>query len=197
MNNNITLRGRVSLKTKIGRTIWNIVALFLFRPFVTGLFRRWRIMILRLFGAHIHPSANIYASAKIWAPWNLIMEKGTCIGPDVICYNQDIIILEEGAIVSQHCYLCTASHDITKLNRPLITAPITIKRKAWVASDAFVGMGVTVGEFAVIGARACAYKDVEPYTVVGGNPAKLLKVRNINKTGGVRINTWKSTTKAA
>ena len=197
MKNNTTLRGRVSLKTKIGRTIWNIVAFFLFRPFVTGLFRRWRIMILRLFGAHIHPSANIYASAKIWAPWNLIMEKGTCLGPDVICYNQDIIMLEEGAIVSQHCYLCTASHDITKLNRPLITAPITIKRKAWVASDAFIGMGVTVGEFSVIGARACVYKDVEPYTVVGGNPAKLLKVRNVNKIGGVRINTWQPTDQAA
>ena len=184
MKNNITIRGHVTLRTKLMRTIWNIVSAVLFRPFVTGLFRRWRIMLLRSFGAEIDMSANVYASAKIWAPWNLQMERGSCLGPDVICYNQDIIRLEEGAIVSQHVYLCTASHDISNINkRPLVTAPIVIKKKAWVAADSFVGMGVTIGEYAVIGARACVYKDVEPYCVMGGNPAKLLKIRDINGGG--------------
>lgn len=48
---------------------------------------------------------------------------------------------------------------------------------SWVAADAFVGMGVTIGEGAVVGARAAVFKDVEPWTVVGGNPAKFIKKR--------------------
>ena len=42
-----------------------------------------------------------------------------------------------------------------------------------------MGMGVTIGEGAVVGARAAVFKDVEPWTVVGGNPAKVIKNRII------------------
>jgi putative colanic acid biosynthesis acetyltransferase WcaF len=50
-----------------------------------------------------------------------------------------------------------------------------------VATDAFVGMGVTIGEGAVVGARAAVFKDVEPWMVVGGNPAKPIKKRIIKE----------------
>lgn len=49
------------------------------------------------------------------------------------------------------------------------------------SADAFIGMGVTVGEGAVVGARAAVFKDVEPWTVVGGNPAKFIKKRIIKE----------------
>ena len=83
--------------------------------------------------------------------------------------------------MSQGAYLCGASHDINSLNKPLITAPIKIERFSWICADAFVGMGVTIGEGAVVGARAAVFKDVEPWTVVGGNPAKFIKMRVIEK----------------
>lgn len=69
---------------------------------------------------------------KIWAPWNLQMGHRACLGPEVICYNQDKVILEDDVVVSQYSYLCTASHDINMLNTAndsLITAPIWIKEK--------------------------------------------------------------------
>ncbi len=105
------------------------------------------------------------------------MKAHSCLGPEVDCYNVGMVTLQEGAVVSQKAYLCTASHDITDPNHKLIVSPITIEKKAWVAADAFVGMGVTVGEGAVVGARAAVYKDVEPWTIVGGNPAKVIKTR--------------------
>ena len=77
--------------------------------------------------------------------------------------------------------MCTASHDITDPHNPLITAPIHVESFAWVAADAFIGMGVTVGEGAVVGARAAVFKDVEPWTVVGGNPAKFIKRRVVKE----------------
>ena len=84
-------------------------------------------------------------------------------------------------VVSQGANLCTASHDISDSQMALITKPIIIENRAWVASDAFVGMGVTIGEGAVVGARAAVFKDVEAWTVVGGNPARFLKKRIINE----------------
>jgi putative colanic acid biosynthesis acetyltransferase WcaF len=60
--------------------------------------------------------------------------------------------------------------------------PIIIKDQSWVAARAFVGPGVTIGEGAVVGACAVVTKDVEPWTVVAGNPAKFIKNRVIKKS---------------
>ena len=81
--------------------------------------------------------------------------------------------------MSQGAFLCSASHNITDPHHALITAPIVLEDQVWVAAEAFVGMGVTVHEGAVIGARAVVVKDVDPWTVVAGNPAKFIKQRVI------------------
>lgn len=107
------------------------------------------------------------------------MEKYSCIASDVDCYNVAPVRIGANATVSQGAFLCTASHDITDPHNRLITAPIIIENQAWIAAAAFVGMGVTIGEGAVVGARAAVFKDVEPWTVVGGNPAKFIKKRII------------------
>ena len=174
--------GHVPGSIKIKRVVWNITAAFLFRPFITPVFRKWRIALLRLFGAKIEWDANVYASVKIWAPWMLQMGHRACLGPEVICYNQDWVVLEDDAIVSQYSYLCTAGHDVDHANTAdsgLITAPIILCRGAWVGSRAYIGMGVEIGEGAVVGATASVYKSVEPWAVVGGNPAKVIKKRTL------------------
>ena len=117
------------------------------------------------------------ASVKIWAPWNLEMGNYVAIGFDSFCYNPAKIIIGNRVSISQRAHLCSASHDITKKENPLIVSPIIIKDRAWVAADSFVGMGVTINEGAVIGAKAAVFKDVEAWTVVGGNPAKFIKKR--------------------
>ena len=170
--------GHVSGSIKMKRVVWNVAAALLFRPFITPVFRKWRLLLLRLFGAQVEWDANVYASVKIWAPWRLRMGHRTCLGPEVIYYNQDWVVLEDDAIVSQYSYLCTAGHDTSHANTAdegLITAPIVLRNGAWIGSRAFVGMGVEIGKGGVVGATASVYKKVEPWTVVGGNPAKVLK----------------------
>ena len=167
----------LSKKNKIKRLIWNIVSKIFFRPFVSKFFNPWRMFLLKVFGAKIHKTAGAYATCNIWAPWNLELARNAWLGPYVKCYNVSRVIIEENATVSQYSYLCTASHDITDPKHELIAAPIVISKNAWVGADAFIGMGVAVGEGAVVGARAAVFKDVEPWTVVGGNPAKYLKKR--------------------
>lgn len=189
MKTEITLHrhapGHVSMRVKMRCMVWNIVAATLFRPFITPLFRKWRIALLKFFGAQVEWDSNVYASVKIWAPWRLQMGHRACLGPEVICYNQDWVVLEDDAVVSQYSYLCTAGHDVDMLNtadKSLVTAPIVLRGKSWVGSRAFVGMGVEIGEGAIVGATASVYKSVEPWVVVGGNPAKIIKKREIYGT---------------
>jgi putative colanic acid biosynthesis acetyltransferase WcaF len=167
-----------SLANRAGRLLWNVVWL-VFCRFSPHPLWGWRRFWLRLFGARIGARALIFPSVKIWAPWNLEMGDHACLGRNVECYSADRITLGAHALVSQYSYLCAASHDHERPRLPLVTAPISIGASAWVAADAFVGPGVTVGEGAVVGARACVMKDVEAWTVVGGNPARFLKRREI------------------
>lgn len=172
--------GKIDVQTKVRRSIWNVVRTLLFRPFPTAFFWWWRWLLLRAFGAKVSVHSMVYSSVKIWAPWNLKMEADSCLGPNVICYNQAMVVLEEGATVSQYAYLCTAGHRTDKPNSAdsgLIIAPITIGRNAWVGTRAYINMGVEIGEDAIVGATASVYKDVEPRAIVGGNPAKIIKRR--------------------
>jgi putative colanic acid biosynthesis acetyltransferase WcaF len=105
------------------------------------------------------------------------MDDFSCLGPEVDCYCVAPIRIGAHAVVSQYSYLCAASHDYERPDLPLITGPIRIEDGAWVAADVFIGMGVTVGAGAVVGARSSVYKDVAPWTVVGGNPARWIKQR--------------------
>ena len=166
-----------SLKNKLYRITWKVVCTFLFRPFALPFFSKWRIFLLNSFGAKIDYSSLIYASVKVWAPYNLEVGKYSCIGQHVDCYNQGKITIGSNCVISQKSYLCASSHDISTAENKLIIRPITIDDQSWIAADAFIGPGVRVGKGAVVGARACLFRDVEPWTVVGGNPAKFLKHR--------------------
>ena len=170
-------RNALSRKHQIIRMLWAMIWGLFARPLPRSIGSGWKRFLLRLFGAKIDSTAVVYSSAKVYYPANLIMERYACLTSDVDCYNVDIIRIGANTTVSQGAYLCTASHDITNPLNPLITAPIIIEDQAWIAADAFVSMGVTIGQGAVVGARAAVFKDVEPWTVVGGNPAKFIKKR--------------------
>jgi putative colanic acid biosynthesis acetyltransferase WcaF len=167
---------RLSLKNRVGRIIWGIVYLVLFRLTPVPCFG-WRRMLLRCFGATLAASARVYPSVRIWAPWNLTMESRACLAQEVYCYNVDRVFLGADSTVSFRSFLCTASHDINHPQRPLVTAPIRIERGAYLFADAFIGMKVTVGEGAVVAARAVVVRSVAPFDVVGGNPARVISHR--------------------
>ena len=169
----------LSRRHQLVRLVWGLVWGVFARPLPRSMGSGWKRFLLRLFGAKIHPTAVVYSSAKVYYPANLEMEAYSCLASDVDCYNVALIRLGANTTVSQGVYLCTASHDITNPLNPLITAPIVLEDQAWVGAKAFIGMGVHIGQGAVVGATASVYKNVEPWTVVGGNPAKFLKKRII------------------
>ncbi len=167
-----------SLKNKIGRLIWNIIFPILFRPFGSRLFKKWRVLVLKCFGAKIEWSSHIYSSVKIWAPWNIEIGAYSSLGPQVDCYNQGKISIGDNTVISQKTYLCASSHDYTKKDFPLVLKPIIIGHGVWIAADAFIGPNVSVGNNSIVAARGVVIKNVEENSIVGGNPAKFIKTRN-------------------
>jgi len=89
----------------------------------------------------------------------------------------DRIEIGSQTVISQDAYLCTASHDISSPTMELKTKPIIIGSNCWICARAIVLPGVTIGDGAVIGAGAVVSKDVEPWSVVCGSPAVVIKRR--------------------
>jgi len=165
-----------SRANQLMRIIWQTIWLLAYRP-SPKLFHGWRRFLLRMFGAKIAKDAYPHPSVKIWAPWNLEMGPLSCLGPDVDCYCVDRVVVGAWATVSQYSFLCTATHDYRDPLMPLVTAPIVIGERAWLAADVFIGPGVTIGEGAVVGARSSVFRNVDSWTVVAGSPARILKKR--------------------
>jgi putative colanic acid biosynthesis acetyltransferase WcaF len=172
----LTVQAPPGLANKLARGVWGLVWLLLYRPSPRPL-HSWRRLLLRIFGARVGAGAKPYPSARIWAPWNLTLGANSTLGDDVDCYSVAHIRLGEGAVVSQRAFLCTAQRDLDRLGSPLTVAPIVVSDWAWVAAEAYVGAGVTLGEGSVAAARAVVTRDIPPWQVVAGNPARLIRQR--------------------
>ena len=167
-----------SSANKLGRVLWAVVWCLLFRP-SPKIMLGWRRMLLRLFGARIGKGAKIMPSAKIWAPWNLTMGDEACLSHDVDCYCAAPVTIGAHATVSQYSFLCTATHDVEDPHMRLVTAPIVVGDGAWVAADVFVAPGITIGEGAVVGVRSNVFKDLDPWKIYAGTPARFIRDRVI------------------
>ena len=165
-----------SLRNRAMRALW-IVVWMLFASWTPPPMHRWRGVLLRLFGAKVHPTARIYGSVKVWYPPHLDVGEQAVLGPQVRCYNQGQITIGKRAIVSQGASLCTGTHDVRDPAFQLVTRPIVIGAQAWICAEAFVGPGVTVGEGAVLAARGTTFKDLTAWDVHLGNPAVRIKSR--------------------
>jgi putative colanic acid biosynthesis acetyltransferase WcaF len=170
-----------TFRHKVFRYLWGIVSLIAFRA-SPRLLNAWRVWLLRMFGAKIGRNCVVHPTVKVWAPWNLRMGDYCALSASVDCYCMDVVILGDQVTISQYTHLCAGSHDIEDPTMKLVTNPIRIESQAWVCSGAFVGPGVTIGEGSVVAARGVVVRDVEDWSVVGGNPAKFIKRRRLRKS---------------
>ena len=165
-----------SLSNRLKRAVWKLTWLLTAR-WTPPPFCRWRIFVLRLFGAKVSWRAFVYSSVEIWAPWHLTMDDYGSLGPGVNCYNIAPVRIGKRAVVSQGVYLCTGTHDYRDPEFPLFAKPITVGRRAWVCAGAFVGPGVSVGEGAILAAMGVAFDNLTPWTIYKGNPAHSVSSR--------------------
>jgi putative colanic acid biosynthesis acetyltransferase WcaF len=160
----------------MARLAWGIVHALLFRPSPRPL-HAWRALLLRCFRAKLGSNCHIYPRARIWAPWNLECGDVVAIADDADIYNAWPVVLGSHATVSQHAYLCSASHDVDDRRFRMIGAPIRVGSHAWVCARATVMPGVTLHEGAVLATGSVATKDLDAWAIFGGVPARHIRSR--------------------
>ena len=126
---------------------------------------------------------KVDGSFRMFPPFYTDFGKNITIGKEVFinsgCHFQDQggIEIGDGALIGHNVVLATINHDLNpKGNRKNHYAPIRIGAHVWIGSNATILPGVTIGDHAVVAAGAVVTRDVPAMTVVGGVPAKVLKV---------------------
>lgn len=171
-----------SFANKLERLAWRLAWGLLARATPPQL-AAWRRFVLRLFGARVGTGAKVYGSARIWLPRNLELGEGALVGPGAELYNQGRITIGAHCVISQRAFLCASTHRVADLDFALETRPIALGRGCWIAAEAFVGPGVTIGDGAVLAARGALFEDAEPMGIYRGNPATLVGQRRFEQRG--------------
>jgi putative colanic acid biosynthesis acetyltransferase WcaF len=170
------LAASFSVENRLVRMLWGIAYTLLFRISPRPL-HAWRSFLLRCFGARIGAACHIYPGARIWAPWNLVCGDVVAVADEAVIYNPARVVLGSHSTVSQQAYLCGATHDYDDPRFPLVAAPIEVGDYAWICARATVQPGVRVAEGAVLGLGSVATRDLEPWSVYVGVPARKIKER--------------------
>jgi putative colanic acid biosynthesis acetyltransferase WcaF len=169
-------------KQNAARVAWWIVGATLFRLSPHNAYE-WRSMLLRLFGAKVGPQVKIRRTVRIEIPWHLEIGEHTRVGDFAILYSLGPITIGRYVTVSQYAHLCAGTHETATRAMRLVTPPIRLGDDVWVAADAFVGPGVTIGDRTILGARASAFSDLPGDVIAVGNPAKPMKSREFRADG--------------
>ncbi|HCQ8731873.1 sugar O-acetyltransferase [Enterococcus faecalis] len=115
---------------------------------------------------------------------NITLGKNVFINSGTHFQDQGGIVIGDGAFIGHNVVLATINHDLFPKNkRKNHYAPIELKNNVWIGSNATITSGVTIGEWSVVAAGAVVTKDVPPYTVVGGVPARVLKLIDKEEDG--------------
>lgn len=167
------------IKDKIKNLFWTYINMTLFRftPSHFKIFRKFRVGLLKMFGAKLDWTVSIHPTAKIDYPWNLSMGNKSSLGENSWVYAMDSISIGEKTCIGKEVYLLTGSHNISSLTFDLVTKPIAIGDNIWIATGAMIMPGIIVNDFSVVAAGSVVIKNVECQSIVGGNPARFIKNR--------------------
>lgn len=143
---------------------------------------RVRAMLARHIFKHCGKNVKIFHGVEISYGYNLTVEDNCTIHKYVLLDDRGEIIIHEGSSISDYANVYSHAHD---LNDGMIVSnhQTEIGPKARVTYHATVLSGVKVGEHGMVGSLGVASKNVEPFHVVAGIPAKTIKVKSIAPPG--------------
>lgn len=172
-----TLLPAFSLRNRLYRLFWNLCYALLYRLSPRP-FHAWRAFVLRAFGAKLGATCHFYPKGKIWAPWNLVCEDRVTLADDAEIYNPSPMFFGSHAIISQGAYICGATHLYNEPSFQLVSFPMRLGAYSWICARGAVNPGVNVGEGAILALGSVATKDLEPFGIYAGIPARKVKERS-------------------
>lgn len=141
--------------------------------------RRAIALFLHLYGAVLSRnwSTKTYGLFRIMCK-NVSIGNRCAFNPGVIIQGYNDVRIEDDVVLSPGVMLLDSGLDtsgfVPKDKRRHIDSFIRIKYCAWIGAGAIILPGVTIGEYSIVGAGSVVTKDVEPYTIVAGNPCRVI-----------------------
>jgi len=178
-------RDRIFLPQSVQERImvfwWSVARLCFFRV-SPNMMNGWRVLLLRLFGAKIQSPVSIDRTVRVEFPWNLRLGRNVRIAHQVIINCMGEISIGEDTRISQYAHIISGTHDYGSVDMRIVRRPIRIGRGVWIAADAFVGPGVTLGDECLLAARSSAFRDLPAGQVCIGEPARPVHARKSAET---------------
>jgi putative colanic acid biosynthesis acetyltransferase WcaF len=163
-------------RSKSVEVLWYLVKLVFFMsgwPWPS----RLRRALLIMFGAKVGKGLLTRPRLCIHFPWKLEIGDNCWIGEGCQILNLEPVVFEDNVALAHEVYVAAASHDIRSKTLAYANKPVRIKRGTWVATRAFIGPGVVIGENCVVGACAIVLKSVPDNSIVGSNLAQVIGER--------------------
>jgi acetyltransferase-like isoleucine patch superfamily enzyme len=133
---------------------------------------------MRLAGTRIGSKTLVYRGLYTLAPWRLTIGRSSVVGDHAILDARGGLVIGDNVNLSANVAIWTGQHDYQSPMFAYETAPVQIGDYAWLSFRTTILPGVRVGEGAVVAAGAVVTKDVPPYAIVAGIPAKVIGTRN-------------------
>lgn len=144
-----------------------------------GFARRLRVFFARRITLHIGKHANVEKGAM----FNAGVSVGNYSDLGVRCQINGPVTIGDYVMMGPDCLIYTQNHKFDDLSIPMQQSgfsevrPVTIGNDVWIGGRVIILPGVTIGDGCIVGAGAVVSKDVPPYSIVVGNPARVVKSR--------------------
>lgn len=165
--------------TALKRFLWFYLnALFLKSSLLPS--NRFKVFLLRLFGAHIGKNTTIKPGVNVKYPWHLTIGSNTWIGENVWIDCLVPVSIGSNVCISQGAVLLTGNHNYKKATFDLMVSGFILDDGVWIGACAIVNPGVTVASHAVLTSGSVATRNLDAYGVYQGNPALKIRERIID-----------------
>jgi acetyltransferase-like isoleucine patch superfamily enzyme len=172
---------RMGIRTTIGYLVelyigWVIRGL----PGPEGfLLRGW---LYRLLMKHVASHPLIYPNCHIIFSHGISLGKRVAINVGSYLDGRGGIEIGDGSMIGPNCILSSCEHGFTSIEIPMYKQPVTLKKiviqeDVWIGGNVCIKSGVTIGKGSIVGAGSVVTKDIPPYTIVAGVPAKPIRDR--------------------
>lgn len=151
-----------------------------------------RHSFLRVMGMRLQQGAVVYMGTEIRHPRGIVIGCYTTIGHNCILDGRGGLHIGDRANLSSEVMIWTVQHDPQSPTFEVVSGPVVIEDYVWISSRAIILPGVTIGNGAVVAAGAVVTKSVEPFTIVGGVPAKIIgkRIENLDYRVGTASALW-------
>lgn len=138
---------------------------------------KFKVFILRFFGAKIGVGLVIKPRVNIHFPWKLEIGNHVWIGEEAFLLNFEKITIGNNVCISQRAFLCGGNHDFKVPSMPYRNGIITIEDGCWIGATSFIGPNVIIGSDTVISANSVVTKSLSDNGIYSGNPIQFIKNR--------------------